>query len=66
MKIGSIVRLKADAPLLKEWQDILKDYGIGIIVGYSDDNRERCWLVSWPNKGFKQWRSAENLEVVSQ
>ena len=66
MKIGSIVRLKADSPLLKEWQDILKDYGIGIIVGYSDDNIERCWLVSWPNKGFKQWRSPEALEVVSE
>ena len=65
MKIGSAVRLK-DTSRLLAMQDILSDYGIGIIVGYSDDNRERCWLVSWPNKGFKQWRSAENLEVVSE
>ena len=65
MKIGSAVRLKGTSRLLA-MQDIISDYGIGIIVGYTDDNGERCWLVLWPNKGFKQWRSADVLEVVSE
>ncbi len=67
MKIGSIVMLKSINPLLQEWQvnvDMRNDYGIGVIVGYTDNNADRCWLVSWPRKGFKQWRSPETLEVI--
>ena len=65
MKIGSVVTLLTDnqgyrCAILRE------DYGIGMIVDYTEHNSDRNWLVFWPKKSFRQWRATFSLEVISE
>lgn len=71
MKIGSIVKLKPlfyrlDKSRVTISSTIVDHYGIGMIVDYAEHNSDRNWLVSWPKKSFRQWRTAESLEVIAE